>query len=167
MGDERQWRRHYLSISILACGATFRGPADAWAAANYIGVTGAVSVVAHQWCELLCDRRQAGDRQRSNAVQSAVAGQEHGRLPEVLSNYDVTYSVGGVTANGVGIYWESPFAVVTMRAAPTVTCATWPVELAILQEVQQASILLDLANTATGAAVSYVGNTNWVASAEL
>ena len=34
----------------------------------------------------LCDRRQAGDRQRRNAVQSAVARQEHGRLPAVLSD---------------------------------------------------------------------------------
>ena len=30
----------------LGSGATSRGPADAWASANYIGATGAVSVVA-------------------------------------------------------------------------------------------------------------------------
>ena len=30
----------------LGCGSTFRGPANAWAAGNFIGVTGAVSVVA-------------------------------------------------------------------------------------------------------------------------
>ena len=29
----------------LGCGATYRGPAGAWAAGNYCGVTGAVSVV--------------------------------------------------------------------------------------------------------------------------
>lgn len=30
----------------LGCGSNFRGPANAWASANYIGVTGAASVVA-------------------------------------------------------------------------------------------------------------------------
>ena len=33
----------------LGSGSTFRGPANAWAAANYIGVTGAVSLVCDQW----------------------------------------------------------------------------------------------------------------------
>src|SRR4029077_1444344 len=30
----------------LGCGSTFRGPANAWASANYVGATGAVSLVA-------------------------------------------------------------------------------------------------------------------------
>ena len=46
MGDERQCRLAFMVVSISGSGATLRGPANAWAAANYLGATGAVSIVS-------------------------------------------------------------------------------------------------------------------------
>ena len=53
--------------------------------ANYVGANWRGQRCRPPMARLWLDRRQAGDRQRSDAVQPPVARQEHGRLPEVLS----------------------------------------------------------------------------------
>ena len=63
------------------------------------------SVVATNGATFYRDRRQAGDRQRRNAVQPAVAGQEHGRLPEVLSGWQLSMVSGYASVAG-GTVWR-------------------------------------------------------------
>ena len=74
----------YLNFD-LGSGANNRGAATgAWQNANVSGVTGTIECRRHQWRGRADHGRQAGDRQRRHAVQPTIAGQEHGRLPEVL-----------------------------------------------------------------------------------
>ena len=68
----------------LGTGTTYRGPANAWASANYVGVTGAVNVVSTLNATFYLTGVKAEIGSVRHAVQPPVARQEHGRLPEVL-----------------------------------------------------------------------------------
>ena len=68
----------------FGCGSSLTAPAGAWVGSGAVSREWVCQYSRNQRCELLRDRRQAGDRQRSDALQSAVARQVHGRLPAVL-----------------------------------------------------------------------------------
>ena len=70
----------------------------------------------HQRRVFLSDRRQAGDRQRSNAVQPTVAGEEHGRLPAILFWLPINMRFNATTGSQVMQAVSFP----AMRASPTI-----------------------------------------------
>jgi hypothetical protein len=102
----------------LGSGATLRGPAGAWAAANYFGSTGAVSVVATNAATFYVTSVKleigsvATPYNRQSTAKSMADCQRY--------FYSAPYFATGYNAAGGVIYAEHAFPV-TMRAQPTVT----------------------------------------------
>lgn len=114
----------YLTFD-LGSGATFRGPAGAWAAGNYAGATGAVSVVATNGAFLALTgvKLEIGSIATPFNRQSLAKSLADCQRYYVNTNGVVISTAGYTNAAGqfVAQHWEAP---VTMRAAPTII-ANW------------------------------------------
>ena len=102
----------------LGTGTTYRGPANAWVSANYIGVPGAQSIVAVNGASLFV----TGVKLEIGSVATPYNRQS---LAKSLADCQRYYSIGtvyfiGSANSGFGI-GGSAFFPVTMRANPTVT----------------------------------------------
>jgi hypothetical protein len=106
----------------LGCGTTYRGPANAWAAANYIGVTGSVSIVATNGASLFLTGVKleigsvATPYNRQSLAKSMADCQRYFQQPAV--SLGTNYAVG--FADSTTNFLSTMPLVVTMRAAPTV-----------------------------------------------
>jgi hypothetical protein len=102
----------------LGSGSTFRGPAGAWATSNYIGVTGAVSVVATNGAAFYLTgvKLEIGSTATPYNRQSlAKSLADCQRYYEVC---DAVLAIDGTVGNTYSI--AVPFAV-EKRASPTIT----------------------------------------------
>jgi hypothetical protein len=108
----------------LGSGSTYRGPANAWAAANYYGATGAVSVVGTLNATFYVTgvKLEIGSIATPYNRQSLAKSLADCQRYYVQPGIQVTATGNAVGAGyGVYIFWSAP---VTMRAAPTVV-ASW------------------------------------------
>jgi hypothetical protein len=102
----------------LGSGANFRGPANAWASANYVGVTGAQSIVATNAAQLYL----TGVKLEIGSVATPYNRQS---LTKSLADCQRYYSASTAfltcyQSAGSGFGKDFPYPT-TMRAAPTVT----------------------------------------------
>lgn len=102
----------------LGTGANGRGPANAWASANYYGVTGSVSLVSSASGVM----NFTGVKLEIGSVATPF---NHQSLTKSLADCQRYYQtqnfvVGGYNAGGQNIYIGFPYAT-TMRAVPTIT----------------------------------------------
>ena len=102
----------------LGCGANVRGPANAWASANYVGVTGANSIVATNGATFYL----TGVKLEIGSVATPYNRQS---LAKSLADCQRYYQTGGVDfrvygSAGQGVQLSIPTKV-TMRAVPTTT----------------------------------------------
>jgi hypothetical protein len=101
----------------LGSGSTYRGPANAWASANYIGVTGAVSVVAVNAATF----NLTGVKLEVGGVATPFNRQSLTKSMADCQRYFIgtqTFVLGGYGSSSGTEYFPVTFPV-TMRAAPT------------------------------------------------
>ena len=104
----------------LGSGSNFRGPAGAWASANYIGVTGTVSVVATNGATFAVTsvKLEIGSTatpfNRQSLAKSLVDCQRYYQLSTVINQ--------NTNTGGTPITVSTPLAV-AMRASPTLVLA--------------------------------------------
>jgi hypothetical protein len=148
----------------LGSGSSFRGAAGAWAAGNFIGVTGSVSVVG----TLNATFYVTGVKLETGSVATPYNRQSLAKsLADCQRYYQVrnNHTIGGTTANGVGINLNYSFPTV-MRATPTINPGMsggsgW-------SSLAAGNIAVDgFTFNAQGTATAYVALVNWTASAEL
>ena len=127
----------------LGNGPTNRGPANAWASAGYIGVTGAASLVATNGANFSVTGVKleigsvATPFNRQSLAKSMIDCQRYYQLGQLI--------IGGWGgAANMNIFWSSLFPVV-MRASPTIIAAT-----------------VNLTNSAFDAAGAYGGSAVWL-----
>ena len=101
----------------LGTGATYRGPANAWASANYVGVTGSGSIISINGAELAI----TGVKLETGSVATPYNRQS---LAKSMADCQRYYQQGDVFVSGygaaAGTIYGSYYFPVTMRAAPTV-----------------------------------------------
>ena len=115
----------------LGCGVNFRGPAGAWASANYRGVTGSVSIVAANGATFWVTGVKleigsvATPFQRQSSAKTLADCQRYFEM-----SYDIGTVPGAIIANGATLWrciTADPFTTgtsffkVAKRATPTVT----------------------------------------------
>ena len=119
----------------LGAGATYRGPANAWAGVWYVGATGAVSLVATNAAQFYV----TGVKLEIGSVATPFNRQSLAKsMADCQRYYSKTYSQlqvpalaaadstslgmftgpNAITSNYAGVVWSYP---ITMRATPTVT----------------------------------------------
>jgi hypothetical protein len=135
----------------LGCGANFRGPANAWAAANYVSATGAQSIVATNGATFYVTGVKleigsvATPFNRQSMAQSLIDCQRYYQfLPRLMV-------MGNVPASGVA--YEAYALPVAMRATPTaaITNTTFSNSSAFATESLGSSVIdLQITVTATG-----------------
>jgi hypothetical protein len=148
----------------LGSGATLRGPANAWAATNYIGVTGAVSVVATNGANFFV----TGVKLEIGSVATPYNRQS---LTKSLADCQRYYqTLVGVILGGYNTAGNSMWSTISyssMRAVPTATPNGQTYSNAsgfTPQTIQTNSVQTTIIITATG--VGY-GQSNIVLNAEL
>ena len=101
----------------FGCGSTYRGPANAWASATYVGVTGSVSIIATNGATFYV----TGVKLETGNVATPFNRQSLAKSMADCQRYYSTVSVYNVaTAAAAGAYIAATgFFPVTMRAAPT------------------------------------------------
>ena len=113
----------------LGCGANFRGPVGAWASANYLGVTGAVSIVATNGAQFAL----TGVKLEIGSVATPFNRQS---LAKSMADCQRYYQQLGGTVQGDILVGQnnslaagnasSTLGIATMRAAPTAArLGTW------------------------------------------
>ena len=101
----------------LGSGATLRGPANAWASANYVGATGAVNSVATASNSFIVTGVKleigsvATPFNRQSLAKSMADCQRYYQVVQMLA--------GGYTTAGISCYGSAQGT--TMRATPTIT----------------------------------------------
>jgi hypothetical protein len=149
----------------LGSGATYRGPANAWAGTNYVGATGTVSVVSTNGAFLLFTGVKleignvATSYNRQSLAKSMADCQRYYQAGQIITS-------GYANAAGMFIYWSSLLPVV-MRAAPTVVPTVQNlINCGSLAGGQYTSstVWLQAAATATG---QFTASASFTASAEL
>ena len=102
----------------LGSGATMRGPANAWAAANYVGATGSVSVVAANGANFFLTGVKleigtvATPYNRQSLAKSMADCQRYYQTVQASARFNST-AANQISDNSVTYYF--------MRSAPTVT----------------------------------------------
>jgi hypothetical protein len=99
----------------LGMGSTFSGTAGAWAAANYISATGAVSVVganAATWYV-------TGVQLEEGSTATSFEYRQHGTELQLCQRYYQSFQVSSDWGNGSGYGMASGTYLTEMRAAPT------------------------------------------------
>jgi hypothetical protein len=148
----------------LGTGATYRGPAGVWAGTQYNGVTGSISIVSTN-AALFC---VTGVKLEIGSVATPFNRQSLAKsMADCQRYYQVrnNHTIGGTTANGVGINLNYSFPTV-MRATPTINPGMsggsgW-------SSLAAGNIAVDgFTFNAQGTATAYVALVNWTASAEL
>ena len=153
----------------LGSGATFRGPANAWASANYVGVTGAVSTVSTNGAYFLL----TGVKLEIGSVATPFNRQS---LAKSMADCQRYYSVGpplrlagyGLAGQGAGQAIAFPVA---MRAAPMIVVNSSPTYtncsgLAASGTIDVGGTSMQVIVTAAGGFVVSC-NPVWTADAEL
>ena len=125
MGDERQ-RAGVSRLFRSWLRRDFRGPAGAWAAANYVGATGAVSVVGTNGATF----NVTGVKLEIGSVATPYNRQSLAKSMADCQRYYQTGSMqasgwAGVTGQAIGAHM--PFYQVAMRSTPTIT-PTWTIQ---------------------------------------
>jgi hypothetical protein len=106
----------------LGCGSTYRGPPGAWAAANYLGANGAVSIVAVNQATFFL----TGVKLEIGSVATPYNRQSLAKSMADCQRYYQSFSrilVGGYATAGVNVFGAFMLPVV-MRAQPTVVLGT-------------------------------------------
>jgi hypothetical protein len=106
----------------LGSGATYRGPAGAWASANYTGATGAISVVATNGATFFL----TGVKLEIGSIATPFNRQS---LAKSLADCQRYYQTGqvafaGFNTNVSANAYASAYFMATMRATPTLTTIT-------------------------------------------
>jgi hypothetical protein len=105
----------------LGCGATYRGPAGAWASANYFGATGAVSVISINGATFYV----TGVKLEIGSVATPYNRQSLAKSMIDCQRYYQTENIFVAGYNGAGAEIYTAFLLpVVMRAAPTVVYGT-------------------------------------------
>ena len=106
----------------LGSGTTNRGPAGAWAAANYFGATGTVSVVATNGAQFYV----TGVKLETGSVATPFNRQSLAKSMADCQRYyqGTNQMIGSIQANAANqVVYNSTNLPVTMRATPTMTVA--------------------------------------------
>jgi hypothetical protein len=101
----------------LGSGATYRGPANAWTATNYVGATGSVSIVATSGAYLFV----TGVKLEIGSIATPFNRQSLAKsMADCLRYYQVVFGIaGGYNLGGSQIYNSLSYQF--MRAVPSVT----------------------------------------------
>jgi hypothetical protein len=101
----------------LGSGATYRGPANAWAATNYVGATGSVSIVATNSAYFFV----TGVKLEIGSIATSFNRQSLAKsMADCLRYYQVVFAIaGGYNLTGSQVY--SSLSYQFMRAVPSVT----------------------------------------------
>ena len=104
----------------LGTGATYRGPANAWASANYVGASGSVSLVATNGATF----QVTGVKLEIGSVATPFNRQSLAKSMADCQRYfqTITVQLNMYGQTGWGISLPLP---VQMRAAPTITPISW------------------------------------------
>ena len=141
-----------------------RGPANAWGSGNYIGATGAVSVVSTNAAAFYV----TGVKLEIGSVATPFNRQSLAKsMADCQRYYQVrnTHIVGGAAVNAVSINWNYTFPVI-MRATPTINF--FMAGGSGYASPGAVNINVDgFSGQATGTAAAYGANTSYLASAEL
>ena len=153
----------------LGSGANFRGPAGAWASANYVGVTGANSLVSTNGVSLL----MTGVKLEIGSVATPFNRQS---LAKSMADCQ-RYYFQDLTAIGIGFnswaangYTYIPFvSPTTMRASPTIGLGAGSslVNMSGVSAVQISPIRFMMNATATAAGAAGISVAGFTADAEL
>jgi hypothetical protein len=148
----------------LGSGATLRGPANAWATGNYVGATGAISVVS----TLNANLYVTGVKLEIGSVATPYNRQSLAKSMIDCQRYYQTSGVYLAGYVGAGVVVKAnTFLPVTMRASPTVT-PTWSTQANCSSSTSTAQapglIAIDTTGTAAG---QFVLNATLTVSAEL
>jgi hypothetical protein len=115
----------YLLIG-LGVGSTYSGTAGSWASANYIGATGATSVVATNGATFyitgVC--LNVGDQAPANYPHRSY-GEELALCQRYYQSMDYYYDYGSTGSAGNVFYYTNFSFPVPMRATPTMTASAW------------------------------------------
>jgi hypothetical protein len=130
----------------LGSGATYRGPAGAWATANYAGATGAVSVVGTNGATF----NLTGVKLETGSVATPFTRLSTARkMADCQRYYQVLDNIitNGYGATGAAIYASFPFPT-RMRTQPTgvITAPTYNNAQSLSINASQASSVMTLAN---------------------
>jgi hypothetical protein len=153
----------------LGSGTTYRGSANAWASANYIGVTGSVSIVGTNAANFLV----TGVKLETGSVATPYNRQS---LTKSMADCQRYYNTGSLVTGGYGlaggaVYCGYPLKV-TMRASPIVTnspqtatnCGTFTLTASATAYGAPQDLTFTALVTAAG---MFVAQTVFTASAEL
>ena len=150
----------------LGAGTTFRGPANAWAATNYVGVTGSVNIASTNSAYFYV----TGVKLEIGSVATPFNRQS---LAKSMADCQRYFQVGQMgfqsyVAGAAGVYASQPYPV-QMRASPTIVITAnncLNVGTPSINQLAPPGMGLTLTATSTGAA-NYTLNVNYTASAEL
>ena len=110
----------YLTFD-LGSGTTFRGPANAWAAGNYVGATGSVSVVGTNGAQFFV----TGVKLEIGSVATPFNRQSLAKsMADCQRYYQAQYAQVGAAYSTAGQSQSSSYIIQAMRAPPTVTFGT-------------------------------------------
>jgi len=150
----------------LGTGSSLSGTAGAWAGANYRSATGAVSVVGTAGATFYITGVQLEVGTVATPYEMQIYSDQLAQCQRYYSG-PIYCAVGGVTANGIGLY-ACTNCPVPMRTAPTTTtttpvlvgsCTTFSVVVAYSNSIEFAAT-----NTTGGSGIARM---NVLASAEL
>jgi len=153
----------------LGSGATWRAPAGTWATGNYVGVTGAVNIVATNGAVL----QITGVKLEIGSVATPFNRQS---LAKSMADCQRYYQIGTARLSLACSSWQTGWGnllgytfPVAMRATPTMTTAvSSPTNTTgtTCTPVNLSGYNLSFSVTATGSGAD-TGSANWTASAEL
>ena len=111
--------RSMTLIFDLGSGSTFRGPANAWASANYVGTTGAVSIVATNGATFYV----TGVKLEIGNIATPFNRQSMAKSLADCQRYYIRDALLGASSYVLGsaAFWNSSMLPTTMRAVPTMT----------------------------------------------